>query len=291
MKEVANMRRKGDAEADKALLAEICKLLGNSAYGKFIEAVERQTRVLYTKDEDEVDKQLRSAYFEDLEEIGDAYKIESRKKEVTINRPFQVGIVVYQLAKLRMLQFYYDFLDHYIDRRDYELIQMDTDSMYFALSYDTLEEAVKPELKREFENNKKQWLSWDKWSNREPGLFKLEKEGTRAIALCSKCYFVDDENSAKVKMPSKGVSQKQNMPPPKPGFSLKLKQEHNDQLWQRNERALGGYKDMATNRGFRKSGLCTHTSGTSWASAPTTTALGVERWHPHGADRDSHTPY
>ena len=142
VKEVANIRRKGDAEAEKALLAEIYKLLGNSAYGKFIEAVERQTKVLYTKDEDEVDKHLRSAYFEDLEEIGDAYKIESRKNKVTINRPFQIGIVVYQLAKLRMRQFYYDFLDHYIDRRDYELIQMDTDSMYFALSHDTLEEAV-----------------------------------------------------------------------------------------------------------------------------------------------------
>ena len=189
--------------------------MGNSAYGKFIEAVERQTRVLYTKDEGEVDKHLPLAYFEDLEEIGDAYKIESREKEVKINRPFRVGIVVYQLAKLRMLQFYYDFLYHYIDRRDYELIQMDTDSMYFALLYDTLEEAVKPELLKEFENNKKQWLSWNKWSNREPGLFKLEKEGTRAIALCSKCYFVDDEKSGKVKMSSKGVSQKQNMPPPK----------------------------------------------------------------------------
>ena len=115
--------------------------------------------------------------------------------------------MVYQLAKLRMLQFYYDFLDKYIDKRDYELIQMDTDSMYFALSCDTLEEAVKPELKLEFENNVKQWLSWDKWSNREPGLFKLEKEGTRAVALSSKCYFVDDENSGKIKKSSKGVSQ------------------------------------------------------------------------------------
>ena len=233
------------------ILASETKLLGNSAYGKFIEVVERQTKVLYTKDEDEVDKHLRSAYFEDLVEIGDAYKIESCKKEVKINRPFQVGIVVYQLAKLRMLQFYYDFLDKYIDRRDYELIQMDTDSMYFALSYDTLEEAVKPELLKEFENNKKQWLSWDKWSNRESGLFKLKKEGRRAIPLCSKCYFVDDENSAKTKMSSKGVSQKQNMPPPKPNLSLKLKQEHNEQLWRRYERALDGYKDMAINRGFR----------------------------------------
>ena len=119
VQEVVNMRRKGDVEAEKALLAEVYKLLGNSAYGKFIEAVERQKKVLYTKDDDVVDKHLRSVWFEDLEEIGDAYKIESRKNKVTINRPFQVGSVVYQLAKLRMLQFYYDFLDHYLDRRDY----------------------------------------------------------------------------------------------------------------------------------------------------------------------------
>ena len=144
-----------DQWCSQVLLAEVFKLLGNSAYGKFIEAVERQTKVMYTKDEDEVDGHLRSAYFEDLEEIGDAYKMESRKNKVTINRPFQVGIVVYQLAKLRMLQFYYDFLDKYIDRRDYELIQMDTDSMYFALSYDNLEEAVKPELLKEFERGEK----------------------------------------------------------------------------------------------------------------------------------------
>ena len=39
--EVANNRRKGDADKDKALLAEVFKLLGNSAYGKFIEAVEQ----------------------------------------------------------------------------------------------------------------------------------------------------------------------------------------------------------------------------------------------------------
>ena len=179
VQEVANMRRKGDAKADKALLAEIYKLLGNSAYGKFIEAVEQQTRVLYTKDEDEVDKHLRSAYFEYLEEIGDAYKIESRKNNVTIDRPFQVGIVVYQLAKLRMLKFYYDFLDKYIDRRDYELIQMDTDSMYFALSYETLEEAVKPELKLEFENNNNLSLKTTKSNG------SLGKSGATESQACS----------------------------------------------------------------------------------------------------------
>ena len=186
VKEVADNRRKGDADKDKALLAEVFKLLGNSAYGKFIEAVERQNRTLYTCNEKEVDKHLRSVWFTDLEEIGGAYKIELRKDKLTIDRLFQVGIVVYQLAKLRMLQFYYEFLDHNFDRRDFELIQMDTDSMYFALSHEKLEDAIKPGYEAQFEEDKKLWLAWDKWSNREPGLFKLKKQATRAIALCSK---------------------------------------------------------------------------------------------------------
>ena len=234
VKEVADNRRKGGADKDKALLAEVFKLLGNSAYGKFIEAVERQNKTLYTRNEDEVDKHLRSAWFTDIEEIGAAYKIELRKEKLTIARPFQVGFVVYQLAKLRMLQFYYEFLDHYLDRRDFELIQMDTDSMYFALSHEKFEDAIKPGCEAQFEADKKKWLAWDKWSNREPGLFKLEKQGTRAIALCSKCYYVEDETGGEAKMSSKGVNKRQN-----------------ELRWERYERALEGSRDMATNRGFR----------------------------------------
>ena len=201
VKEVADNRRADDADKDKAVLADVFKLMGNSAYGKFIEGVERQNKTTYTKDEAELDRQLRSAWFEDLEMIGDVYKIDSRKPKVTINRPFQVGIVVYQLAKLRMLEFYYELLDCYLNRRDFELIQMDTDSMYFALAHDKFEDAIKPGLKEKFEESKRAWLPWDKWSNREPGLFKLEKEGTRAIAICSKCYYIEDEASGKPRWP------------------------------------------------------------------------------------------
>ena len=221
-------------EKSKALLAEVFKLLGNSGYGKLIEALERQTNIIYTKDEKVVDRALRSAYFSDLDEIGQAYELESRKPRITIRRPFQVGISVYQLAKLRMLEFYYNFLDRYFDRRDFELIQMDTDSNYIAISGKKLEDIVRPELKSEFEVQKKQWLAWDKWSGRTPGLFKLECEGSRMIALCSKCYFIDDQGKKK-KFSTKGMSKKQN-----------------EIIWQRFKAALlEGKKDMATNIGFR----------------------------------------
>ena len=194
----------------------------------------RHNRTLYTCDEEEVDKHLRSTWFQDLEEIGDAYKIDLRKSKIDITRPFQVGIVVYQLAKLRMLQFYYEFLDFYFDRQDFELIQMDTDSMYFAFSREKLDDAVRPGYEAQFEEDKKRWLAWDKWSNREPGLFKLEKEATSGIALCSKCYHVEDQATGQAKVSSKGVNKRQ----------IEMRRE-------RFERALEGSRDMATNRGFR----------------------------------------
>ena len=234
VKEVTENRRTGDVDKSKALLADIFKLLGNSGYGKLIEALERQTNVIYTKDEKVVDRALRSAYFSDLDEIGEAYELESRKPRITIRRPFQIGIAVYQLAKLWMLKFYYDFLDRYLDRRDFELIQMDTDSNYLAISGKSLEDIVKPDMREEFEKEKKNWLAWDKWSGRTPGLFKKEFEGERMIALCSKCYYTEDGKAKKKKLSSKGMSKRQN--------------EIN---WQRFKAALEGNKDMATNRGFR----------------------------------------
>ena len=133
-----------------------------------------------------------------------------------------------------MLQFYYEFLDHYLDRRDFELIQMDTDSMYCALSHEKLEDAIKPGYEAQFEEDKKLWLAWNKWSNREPGLFKLEKQGTRAIALCSKCYYVEGEVAGQAKVSSKGVNKRQN-----------------ELRWERFQQALECRRDMATNRGFR----------------------------------------
>ena len=60
--------------------------------------------MVYTKDEKVVDKALRSAFFCDLKEIGEAYELETRKVRITIKRPFQVGIAVYQLAKLRLFR-------------------------------------------------------------------------------------------------------------------------------------------------------------------------------------------
>ena len=72
-----------------------------------------------------------------------------------IKRPCQCGIAVYQLAKLRLLEIYYDFLGKYFSRQDLELCYMDTDSFCLAISGDSLDEIVKSEMKQAYEADKK----------------------------------------------------------------------------------------------------------------------------------------
>jgi len=51
VEQVTEARRMGDVDKEMVIFAEVFKLLGNSGYGKLIEALERHTNVSYTKDE------------------------------------------------------------------------------------------------------------------------------------------------------------------------------------------------------------------------------------------------
>ena len=64
------------------------------------------------------------------------------KRTVMIKRPYQCGIAAYQLAKLQMLEFYYNCLDKYFSRQDFELCYMDNDTFYLAISGDSLDDIV-----------------------------------------------------------------------------------------------------------------------------------------------------
>ena len=169
---------------------------------------------------------------EDLEEIGDAFEIQEGKQKVSVDRAYQCGIAVYQLAKLRMLEFYYDFLDKYVDRRDFEMMYMDTDSAYFAISGEELRDVVRPELLDAYDKDVANWLVTDEFSARTGGLFKLEFVGFRMVAQTAKCYFVEGKGDTKYSC--KGMSKKQNK-----------------MTWQRYMAALKGELDVGKNTGFR----------------------------------------
>ena len=155
----------------------VAKLKGNSFYGKMIEDLGRRKSTKFTRKEKLVDKALRSPFFE----IAGAYEIKEFKQTVMIKRPYQCGTAVYQLAKLRMFEFYYGFVDKYFSRQDFELCYMDTDSFYLAMSGDSLDE-----MKQAYEADKKNWVATDKFSEKTPGLLEPEFVGTKNVWLTAK---------------------------------------------------------------------------------------------------------
>jgi len=116
--------------------------------------------------------------------------------------PLQTNCSVFDDSKLKMYQLYYDCIDKYIDRSNYQYITTDTDSAYLALSGE-FNVLIKPDLKEEFELEKAKWFILNNFDKRTSGLFKVEFTGIKAISLCSKAYYVWLEN--KFEYSSKGV--------------------------------------------------------------------------------------
>ena len=236
---VSEARREGDADRSKAIIAETYKLLGNSAYGKTVTNVTKHADISFVTD-DELDQHVLNPLFKKATCLSnDFHELEMHKKVLKHDLPLHIGYFVYQYAKLRMLQFYYDCLDKYVDRADFELCEMDTDSLYLVLSTDTLEEAVRPHLRRKFYRHYDKWFpaeackkhkpdfvrvktrgeTWQPqgecckerkaFDRRTPGLFKLEYKGDGIIALCSKTYCCFGDG-VPTKTSAKGISKRLN---------------------------------------------------------------------------------
>ena len=108
---VSAARRAGDADPDKAIIADTMKLLGNSAYGKTVTNVDRHRDIKYST-EVGTSALISNKRFRQLDVVtADAYEVTSSKARVTYDLPHHIGFFVYQYAKLRMLEFYYDFVD------------------------------------------------------------------------------------------------------------------------------------------------------------------------------------
>ena len=70
---------------------------------------------------------------------NELYEVQLSKKTIVEDLPVQIGFFILQTAKLRMLEFHFDFLHNYFDISKIRLIQMDTDSSYFAIAAPSLE--------------------------------------------------------------------------------------------------------------------------------------------------------
>ena len=155
---VSAARRAGDADPEKAIIADTMKLLGNSGYGKTVTNVDRHRDIKYCT-EVGTSSHINNKRIRQLDVVTeDAYEVTSNKARVTYDLPLHIGFFVYQYAKLRMLQFYYDFIDRYVERPLYQYCEMDTDSAYIALAGDSIDDLVAPEHREHYFRNMSQWL-------------------------------------------------------------------------------------------------------------------------------------
>ncbi|CAH3132563.1 unnamed protein product [Porites lobata] len=210
---VSDARRAGDVDPNKAIIADTMKLVGNSSYGKTITDQERHREVKFCE-ETKASRLINTPFFRQIDQIEEnTYEVQSCKKTVKLNLPMQIGFFVYQYAKLRMLQFYFDFMDKYLDRSDFQYCEMDTDSAYIAIAGQSVESLVKPGLREEFEADKANWFprtdtpEHKAYDKRTPGLFKEEWSGAGIIGLSSKTYYCFGDYD---KFSCKGVNKKTN---------------------------------------------------------------------------------
>ena len=67
------------------------------------------------------------------------YKGELAKAQIEHKVPIIVGFFIFQYAKLRMLELYYNFFTKFYEVTKFEELEMYTDSLYLALAEKELE--------------------------------------------------------------------------------------------------------------------------------------------------------
>ena len=143
-------RRQGDENPNSSVVAETMKLLANSSYVYQIMDRSRHTVTKYLNDE-KTHSSISSKMFKRLNHITDQlYEVELVKTQIEHREPIIVGFFILQYAKLRMLELYYNFFKKFCDTDKYEELEMDTDSLYLALSED-LEDVIVPEKRAEWD--------------------------------------------------------------------------------------------------------------------------------------------
>ena len=180
------------------------KLLSKSSHGYQIMDPSRHTVTKFLSD-DKTHCDLNSMVSKKLDHVShQMYEVELAKAEVEHKDPDVVGFFILQYANLRMLDFYYNFFDKFCDISKFEELEMDTDSLYFALAEQKLTDCIPPEMEAQWENMRS--VDCDdsfaaeasgnffprtccakhrKLDKREPGVFKEEFKCSERLCSCN----------------------------------------------------------------------------------------------------------
>ena len=231
MNEVSMDRRRADLGGpEQKMKGKASKTKGNCFYGRTLMNKANHTRTGYAKEKNLMNH-LNNPSLKTLNHLNEGiYEIEKTKTKVVHDLPIQIGVFVFNYAKLKLLEFW-EFINNYLVNDLYQLMECDTDSLYIAFARDNIDECVKPELLKEWHDKKWEWFSSEDtetqidlgeqefmskkdFEKRTPGKFKPEFVGDGMVCLCSKVYHIWklDPKTGKIVMKTscKGVQQKRN---------------------------------------------------------------------------------
>ena len=147
---------------------------------------------------------IRKPEFINFDILNDnCFEICLEKRKKIQKRPLTLGLFILSNAKLKMLEFVYNFLKQELYDHCYEIIYCDTDSIFLSLpKNETLQSCMKITDLNYQKNILKRYFD-----EKEIGKFKIEKIMKYFIGLNSKCYTTDSGNKCKG---IKNINQKLN---------------------------------------------------------------------------------
>ena len=144
-------RKKSDENPNSSAVSDAKKLLVNSSYVYQIMDRSRHTVKKYLSDE-KTHVAINSKLFKRLDLMNiSLYEVEPAKAEIEHKEPIIVEFFILQYAKLRMLELYCNFFTRFCDVNKFEVMEMDTDSLYLALAEKELENCIRPEMRAEWQ--------------------------------------------------------------------------------------------------------------------------------------------
>ena len=214
VEEMAKKRREAttDAERDKY------KAYVVSNAGKFLEDVRKRTECTLTFTDDDIEKKRRWRNLDHAVPFSDdCVAMFMTPREPRIRQPIAMGVAIYELSKLIMLNLFYKVLQPLFGVDNIALMYMDTDSLMLKITCPDLEAKLE-QVKEHFDFSEVKEGSFleglrDPTNHKVLGTLKDETAGvliTKVVALAPKLYAYATTHELKegkgtVKKKSKGV--------------------------------------------------------------------------------------
>ena len=177
-------RRERDENPLSKVVAETMKLLGNSSYGYHFMDRSRHTITKYLNDE-KTHRAINEPLFKRLNTVEKVlFEVELLKSTIEHSEPIVVGFFILQYAKLRMLDLYYNCFDKFCDVGKFEMLEMDTESLYLALVEENLYDCIQPDKRAAWEKRRENDCR-DSFKADAKSNFSLERVAIRIKSIIS----------------------------------------------------------------------------------------------------------